>query len=515
LRRSWSVIGLTWAAALLAPAFAQALPQEKIVFASDRDGTADIWEMNPDGSGQAKIGGSPTADDSAPAVSPDGSAIAFVRNAEPFPWGRNGDIWVMRFDGTGEKLLAMYGADPAWSPDGKQITFGVEGNSERPNGIWKMNADGTGQTVVTNVDRDHYGPSWSPDGQKIAFHTAASYSGENIISLVNADGRNPVKLTDRLDTAEDNDPDWSPDGSAIAFSRLPWCCQRPSIFKMNADGGGEMQVTSSDPDLADEAPSWSPDGQKIAFTRRSCCTANHEIWTMNPDGTGQTRLTNNSVADTRPDWAVLQVPGYPRPKGATPLRSSLVIAYKPCTSPNRTHGAPLVADSCHPPQPFSDQLTVGTLDSNGQPARFTGFVRADLRYCRPCANALPEDVRIAAMLEDVRNRSDLSDYTGELHGAVTVRITDRYNGKALDEPATTVDSQLSFPVPCTPTDDTTTGSTCSAFTSLNSILPGVVQQEGRAIWEFRRIDVLDGGADGVAGTISDNTLFATEGIFVP
>ena len=42
--------------------------------------------------------------------------------------------------------------------------------------------------------------------------------------------------------------------------------------------------------------------------------------------------------------------GYPRPKGATPLRVSLVPAYQECTSPDKTHGAPLAFPSCSPQQ---------------------------------------------------------------------------------------------------------------------------------------------------------------------
>ena len=60
-------------------------------------------------------------------------------------------------------------------------------------------------------------------------------------------------------------------------------------------------------------------------------------------------------------------PGYPRPKGATPLRASLVPAYNQCTSPNRVHGPPDFPGngsnpdgSCNPPAQTSGQLTVGT-----------------------------------------------------------------------------------------------------------------------------------------------------------
>ena len=44
---------------------------------------------------------------------------------------------------------------------------------------------------------------------------------------------------------------------------------------------------------------------------------------------------------------------YVRPKGATPLRASLVPAYQECEAPNSTHGAPLDSPSCVPPQQSS------------------------------------------------------------------------------------------------------------------------------------------------------------------
>jgi hypothetical protein len=36
-----------------------------------------------------------------------------------------------------------------------------------------------------------------------------------------------------------------------------------------------------------------------------------------------------------------------------------------------------------------------------------------------------------------------------------------------------------------------------------------------SIWELGPLRVLDGGADGLASTPGDNTLFAVQGVFVP
>ena len=79
---------------------------------------------------------------------------------------------------------------------------------------------------------------------------------------------------------------------------------------------------------------------------------------------------------------------HPRPTGATPVRVSLVPAYEPCTSPNRTHGPPLAFPSCSPPVQTSDFLTVGTPDANGAARELDRVPRASRlsaqrRVCPP------------------------------------------------------------------------------------------------------------------------------------
>jgi hypothetical protein len=51
-------------------------------------------------------------------------------------------------------------------------------------------------------------------------------------------------------------------------------------------------------------------------------------------------------------------------------------------------------------------------------------------------------------------------------------------------------------------------------TTFDAVTPGSVPEGRRSIWELDRIRVNDGGADGVVAT-TPNTLFATQGVFVP
>lgn len=203
---------------------------------------------------------------------------------------------------------------------------------------------------------------------------------------------------------------------------------------------------------------------------------------------------------------MVDCPGYPRPRGATPFRVSLTPAYQPCTVPNRQHGAPLSFGSCAPPTETSGHLTVGTPDSNGQAPNSIGY----LLY-----RVTSSDVELTASVTDVRNRGTLTDYTGELSAEQTVQITDRSSGPAQSEPATTQSSPFRFAVPCVATAASTVGATCALTSSFNSILPGSVVAGKRAIWELGPIGVFDGGADGQAATTGDNTLFEHQGLFVP
>jgi hypothetical protein len=218
---------------------------------------------------------------------------------------------------------------------------------------------------------------------------------------------------------------------------------------------------------------------------------------------------------------------HPRPKGATPLRVSLVPAFNACTTPNRTHGPPLAFPSCNPPVQSSNSITVGTPDANGATANSEGFVKLAVQVGIP---GPPEDsdVLITANITDVRckagttacgsaNAADGADYTGEVQGNATIRITDHFNAIAAGggtDPGTVVDIPFPVAAACAATASTGIGATCSANTSANATVPGAVKDGKRATVEVGQITITDGGADGVNAT-TPNTLFAVQGIFIP
>jgi glucose/arabinose dehydrogenase len=209
------------------------------------------------------------------------------------------------------------------------------------------------------------------------------------------------------------------------------------------------------------------------------------------------------------------VPGYPRPRSAPEVDLPLVPAFRQCTSPNRTHGPPLAFGSCNPPIARSAQLTLGTPDANGVPAKSTGTVRLKALAGSPATPADEADISLRFRVTDVRRRSGLADYTGELQAAVPLRITDRDNAAPSGSTAGTAQNALiTWPIPCSATTDTTVGSTCAMNTSMDAVTPGAVKEGLRAVWRLGQVAVYDGGADGVVST-SPNTVFLAQGVFIP
>jgi Tol biopolymer transport system component len=510
----------------------------KIAFSSDRSGNREIFTANPDGSGLAKLTKSTPLGNSGPSWSPDGSKIAFDRVT--VQGGNVSEIFTMNSDGTNQLQLTHDGVsvgESGWSPDGKKIIFATNQDDPNHSHIHVMNSDGTGETRLTSGPGSDLRPAWSPDGSKIAFTssrddpnpTTCGYPNPPCsfdIYTMRPDGTDVVRLTH---DGVDRYPQWSPDGAKIAFDKLVFSGNVQygyfdEIYSMNADGTGEIRITHNADQQANGSvfPVWSPDGSKLAFEIDSSCPPDYcfgaSIDTINPDGSGQTRMPV-SGNNGGPDWQPIPISGYARPKGATPFQTSLTIAYKPCDSPDEQHGDPLSVPSCSTPQQTSDFLTVGTLDANGQPAKSIGSVRYDVKPGTAANPADDADVKMNISIKDVRMKSDLSDYAGELQVTSARRITDKLNTPAPDattQAATTQDTPFSITVPCAPTTaDTTVGSTCAISTTADAVVPGQVSENARSNWELGQVKVYDGGTDQDADTIGDNTLFMDQGVFVP
>lgn len=117
-------------------------------------------------------------------------------------------ICSVRQDGTDTRVLrseeGVFSYFPALSPDGSKIAFtsNRDGNEE----IYVMNVDGGRLRRVTDdPGQDEY-PTWSPDGQWIAFHS--DRDGDFDIYIARPNGSDLRQLTNV--EGSDTQPSWSP-----------------------------------------------------------------------------------------------------------------------------------------------------------------------------------------------------------------------------------------------------------------------------------------------------------------
>ncbi len=180
---------------------------------------ADVWIMNADGTGQTNLTRTSDIDEYSPTWCPDGKKLAFVRVEQPNNWG----IFVMDADGANVESLTNdiqsvpeEESTPAWSPLGNKIAFSAVRDGKRR--ITLMNTDGSGQeTLSSSVNNDwDQNPSWSPDGSKLTFMRALEQDNfQWDVFVMNADGTGQTNLTQH--PSADMYPTFSPDGTEIAF----------------------------------------------------------------------------------------------------------------------------------------------------------------------------------------------------------------------------------------------------------------------------------------------------------
>lgn len=188
-----------------------------------------------------------------PSFTPDGSVVlAYGYGTVP------SDLSLLAAAGGGVRLTSNPGEDrdPAVSPDGTRVAFASDrsGNFD----VWIVSIAGGEPVQLTSDPASDRDPAWSPDGTRIAF--TSDRSGNRDIWVMPAVGGEAVALTS--DSSQDSDPSWSPDGELVAFTSDRSGNQ--DIWVVRAANGAVSQLTNDPAD--DFQPAWSPTGDRIAFT---------------------------------------------------------------------------------------------------------------------------------------------------------------------------------------------------------------------------------------------------------
>jgi TolB protein len=203
-----------------------------------------------------------------------------------------GHVW-LRTGTTGRRLTeATAGTQPAWSPDGTQIAFVVQG--EYYSDIWVMGADGSNPHSITenrstapeyskqSVEQSYWAaqPQWIPPEGVWISYVSHSTPYDHLSSLLQVwmmhadDGgeKQPwLQLSENIEN-----PVWSPDGQMLAFTlylrdsgaQLRYMDAERNVHQLGEDVNGIQRYD----------PTWSPDGLWIAYAARDDAKGTTDLW---------------------------------------------------------------------------------------------------------------------------------------------------------------------------------------------------------------------------------------------
>ena len=282
---------------------------KQIAFTSWRDGNAEIYVMDTDGSNVRRVTDHP-AFDQFPVFAPDGTAIAFQSNRE----NERIDVYLQNlYDHSPPVKISNFNGNTGmamknWSADGTEMLLWTDQNGTAQIARVKVEPY-PARVVLSEENADVSFPRLSPDGRQMLYQARLA-DGSIELRVTNSETK---KTTTIFKTPPNYPPNFqlfpafSPDATRIAFNDKP--AGNTEIFIIKTDGSG-LQNLTNDP-LLDMNPVFSPAGDEIIFMRDFY--GKSRLYRMNPDGSNQRRVTEKGghelSAAFSPDGSTLAFAG--------------------------------------------------------------------------------------------------------------------------------------------------------------------------------------------------------------
>jgi tricorn protease len=271
---------------------------DAVYFISDRDGVANVWSYDPGTKQLVQV--THFRDFDVKALDAGAGALVFeqafqIHELDPktarehvVPITATGDFpWMMpRWEDVTSRMTNM-----ALSPTGKRAV--VEARGE----VFTIPAEKGDVRDLTNApgsaERD---PAWSPDGKWVSYFS--DKSGEYQLVIEAQDGVTPARVIPLEKPTHYYTPSWSPDSKKLVYTDT-----KLNVWVLDV-ATGKAKVVGNDPWMVPQRtlnPVWSPDSKWVAYSSR-LRSLYHAIFVSNAE-TGESHQVTDGLADAVwPAW---------------------------------------------------------------------------------------------------------------------------------------------------------------------------------------------------------------------
>ena len=206
---------------------------------------------------------------------------------------------------------------PAVSPDGTRVAFAW--NSEEGTGFdlyVKQREVETPLRLTADPGHEH-SPEWSPDGSRLAYVGVSD--GRSVVNTIPAVGGTPRQVFEAPEHGGVQDLDWDPTSDRLVLSTFPEPGGKNGLLLLSLKSLESRPIaTTQDGIHGDTLPAYAPDGRLIAFARGDAIGL-QDIYLVDAGGEKLRRLTSTRKKirglDWTPDGEALIVSCGPAPTG--------------------------------------------------------------------------------------------------------------------------------------------------------------------------------------------------------